>query len=297
MAISRKWVISIDKIPSNKITHRYFFENTDLIKQISKFKENLNDEYVKCPLSLNVEHLKKDVLGAIDQYGLYPFSYNNRVTEEGVYISSSLTWNPLAIDKISDNPHQATLGSTFHNFSSASLYADRDTEKNSYTDSLSFTSTTPFANFGEIKNLTESFQRTLVRSRVSVLMGGNKSATRFNFGWHNDELIFINLRVNVPVTTNPDFSIQIIKNSDGDELNIQEIELEVGNAYAYDTGKNHRPCCKRVNDLDRINMIYGVSPWFDYIPEEKIWISNEFYGELHPFEMLKLGYISDKIKA
>jgi hypothetical protein len=297
MSNLRKWVIPVEDIPNNKITHTYFFENTDLISQISKFKKSLNDNYVKCPLNLDTELLKHDVLEAIDSYGLYPFSYNNRVTEEGVYISSSLTWNPRAIDKISDNPHQSTLGSSFHNYGSASLYANRDTEKNSYTDSLAFTSLTPFAEYKSIKDLTSSFKRTLVRSRVSVLIGGDEKATKFNFGWHNDELIFVNLRVNVPVTTNPFFSIQIIQNSEGESLNIQDIEFELGHAYAYDTSKNHRPFCRKVNNFNRINMIYGVSPWFDFVPGENVWISNEYYGEIHPFEMLRLGLISNKIKT
>lgn len=297
MSMKRKWVIPIKDIPKNKITHTYLFENTDLISQISKFKKSLNDSYVACPLDLDTNQLRVDVLEAIDCFGLYPFSYNNRVTEDGVYISSSLTWNPDAVDKISDNPHQATLGSTYHNYGSASQYANKDTEKNSYTDSLSFTQRTPFADFKSIKLLTDSFSRTLVRSRVSVLIGKNEQATKFNFGWHNDELIFVNLRVNIPITTNPYFSIQIIQNQDGDSLNIQEINFEIGKAYAYDTSKNHRPFCKQVNSLDRVNMIFGISPWFDYIPEEKIWISNEYYGELHPYEMLKLGLVSSRIKS
>ena len=42
----------------------------------------------------------------------------------------------------------------------------------------------------------------------------------------------------------------------------------------------------------RITVIYGTSPWFDYDEQNRCWTSNEFYGKLHPFEMLKEHYFN-----
>jgi hypothetical protein len=54
--------------------------------------------------------------------------------------------------------------------------------------------------------------------------------------------------------------------------------------------------CKKLSPVDRLHLVYGVSPWFDYNREEQIWESNEFYGEVHPFEMLAQGYVSDLLE-
>jgi hypothetical protein len=46
-----------------------------------------------------------------------------------------------------------------------------------------------------------------------------------------------------------------------------------------------------------VHLVLGISPWFDYIEEEDCWISNEFYGEMHPHDMLTAGHVHEKIKG
>ena len=43
----------------------------------------------------------------------------------------------------------------------------------------------------------------------------------------------------------------------------------------------------------RINVILGVCPWFDFIEEEQAWVSNEYYGKIHPVEMFHEGLLVD----
>lgn len=296
MAVRGKWVIQLDKISNETVIHNYILEHTDFRVKIDSFKNFKTSDYLSLPLNFNIDSLKKSVEEAIDIYGLHAFSYQGHKTEENAYISASLTYNPDAIDKISDNPHEATLGSTSMGYGSASLYSKELSKRNTYTDSMSFVVRTPFSLHGEIKNLLDSFQRTLVRSRVSVLKGSREEAKKFNFGWHNDELVFTNLRVNIPVISSPDFVIQVISGMTDDQIQITEFGLEPGKAYVYDTNKNHRPTVKKTTDANRVNLICGVSPWFDFDKENKVWISNEYYGELHPFEMFSQGYISNLIK-
>jgi hypothetical protein len=292
-----KWVIKVDDVPPDKAVHIYIYEQTDLFEQMDRFKDFKAETFYKFALNFDTERLIDDVKEAIDLYGLHPFSYGGEATSKNVYMSSSLTWNPGAIDRFSEDPHQSTLGSKYHKHGSASLYSAKVSDKNSYTDSLSFNQLTPFAQHKSIAELVGTFRRTLVRSRVSSIIGGRSEATRFDFGWHNDELIFINLRVNVPIITSPNYAIQTIVGQSDEALNIAELELERGFAYAYDTSKNHRPYCKKITTDDRVNMIFGVCPWFDYDPVEHCWFSNDYYGKLHPFEMLKLGLITTAIKA
>ncbi len=297
MATARKWVIPIDQVPERQSVHIYLYENTDILSYVEKYKRIRYPTYVELPLNFDLPRLRADVLRATDDIGLFAFSYAGVESEKDIYMSASLTWNPDSKDNISTNPHQATLGSRSHRFGSASLYGTEKSDKNSYTDGMSFNVKTPLSGYGAIGDLTKSFSRTLIRSRISTLKAGRTEATRFDFGWHNDELVFVNFRVNIPVVSSPDYAIQIITDQSEETIKVEEFVLVPGNAYGYDTSKNHRPFCKRLSEDDRVNMIYGVSPWFDFDPDERVWVSNEFYGELHPFEMLSQGLISSFIKT
>lgn len=287
-----QWIIPVDSIPENQSTHIYILENTDILKQIEKFKKMSFPHYIELPFEFDHAQLKTDTFSAIDEIGLFPFSYAGEEAVKDVYMSASLTWNPHARDNVSENPHQATLGSTSHKYGSASLYGLEKSDKNSYTDGMSFNRPTPLAQYKKIGELTSSFTRTMVRSRISSLKAGKIEATKFNFGWHNDELIYVNLRINIPVASSPNYAIQLITDESEDTFKIQEFELKERHAYVYDTSKNHRPFCKKLSEEDRINMIFGVSPWFDYDPQNRVWRSNEYYGKIHPFEMFQTGLIS-----
>ncbi len=47
----------------------------------------------------------------------------------------------------------------------------------------------------------------------------------------------------------------------------------------------------RRTDKVRMHLVLGFSPWLDYLPEERAWVLNEYYGRLHPFDMLDEGLI------
>ena len=66
-----------------------------------------------------------------------------------------------------------------------------------------------------------------------------------------------------------------------------------GNAYVWDTDIANVHNSKRPSDFYRINLIYAVSPWFDYNSEKDIWYPNEFCEKKHPIDMLLDGDIID----
>jgi hypothetical protein len=73
--------------------------------------------------------------------------------------------------------------------------------------------------------------------------------------------------------------------------------LETGYAYTFNTNIVHRQL--QVNNdskLDRIFVILGFNPWFDWVSEEQAWVSNEYYGKIHPLDMLTEGLILPTIK-
>lgn len=296
MAIRGKWIIPIKQIPSDVVVHHYIYQNSDIKNQIAKFDNFKIPAYIELPFDFNLDQLHLSVREAIELYGLHEFAYKDSTKISKSYVSSSLTYNPDAIDKISDDPHLATLGSTQLSYGSASQYKGISTPRNTYNDTYSFKVKTPFAKHGAIKTVVDSFQRTLIRSRVSTVLAGYDESTKPDYCWHNDELVFVNLRVNIPIQTTSNYAIQIINSAEGEHLDIAEFELKKNFAYVYNTNKYHRPVCKKLDTVDRINMICGVSPWFDFDEESECWISNEFYGELHPFEMFQQGHISKLIK-
>jgi len=47
---------------------------------------------------------------------------------------------------------------------------------------------------------------------------------------------------------------------------------------------------------DRIFIVLGFNPWFNWLPEEQAWESNDFYGKMHPLDMLIDGLILPKVR-
>jgi hypothetical protein len=78
-------------------------------------------------------------------------------------------------------------------------------------------------------------------------------------------------------------------------LNKPSEHLYYGNVYSWDTNIAHRVYPTTEEDSTRVHLVLGFSPWFDYIEEEDCWVSNEFYGKMHPHDMLANGYIHEKI--
>jgi hypothetical protein len=297
MISKRHWKIALKDIPSNVPIHEYIFHKTNIQSYIDLMSHQKQANFLATEINFELNALAQSTILGISKYGSYPFQYKDK-TPDSSYLSTSINWNPNAIDKISENPHQGTLGSTLGKSKSIDGYTGDSAQslgRNTYNDTYAFTKLTPFAKEGELGTLIKTFKRTLIRSRVSILNGINVDPANLSYGWHNDESIFINLRINIPLQSSDNYYIQIIDDINSNEPQISEFNLKVGKAYIYDTNKYHRPQCKKMDSRERINLILGVSPWFDFNEETQEWVSNEFYGEVHPFEMLKNKYITPLI--
>lgn len=293
-----KWVIKLQDVPANSTIENFIISNTDINEQIKKFTD-YNSHYIKIPLHFNVEELATDTIAALADIKMYPFQYKDVEKVFNSYLSASLTSNPDSIDKLSDDPHQSTLGSTRFAHGSADYYSTNPGERNSYADTLAFSQRTPLSQYKSLGKFIDSFKRTLVRSRVSKILGSDQESTHQSYLWHKDESIFLNLRINIPVQSSLDYVIQVMSEDPQDpyQLKLEEFALLPGYAYAYNTQLPHRPFCKKQNSLERINIICGISPWFDFDSMEGVWRSNDFYGQVHPFDMLKNGLITELIKS
>lgn len=293
--MKKKWIINIDEVPDNTTIEKFIRNQTDINKHIENLKSDKPD-YLSLPIQFSIESLKNNVSNSLKDIASYSFEYKGREERFESYVSTSLTYNSRAIDNLSNDPHQSGLGSKLYSEGSSNFYEATSAQKNTYADTYSYVERTPLAHCSEVKKILDSFERTLIRSRISIIKSGASESTGLKYLWHKDESVFMNLRVNIPIESNENYVIQIIDEQKTDS-EIHEFQLIPGNAFVYDTQKLHRPLCKMLNSTDRVNMICGVSPWFDYKVEQRAWVSNEYFGELHPFDMFLQAKISKLIKV
>jgi len=164
--------------------------------------------------------------------------------------------------------------------------------KNTYTDSWSFNQLTDVMHHEYLANITKLFKRNIVRSRLAKIQNiDNNETMKYvnDFMWHRDDSIFIEARINLSVTS-PEEAFGIEVEGHG------KYHYTPGEWMSWDTGITHRPFADKPK-LERCNLVYAVSPWFDYNKEDNAWESNEFYGKKHPMDMFIDGDIVEGLKV
>lgn len=206
------------------------------------------------------------------------------------YGGLSLTWNPDHQDR--PDPHEGTLGTDRNardEFFWRSTQHHREI-RHSYFDTYGFRRRTPASCHGALGRFLDGFACPLVRSRVGVIPATEAADTACdgNEGWHRDEPVFENLRVNIPLQSDPN--------------NLFEMEgetprhLAVGRAYSWDTHRPHRVFCAGPTPVTRIHLVLGFAPWFDYLADEDAFRPNQFFGRVHPFDMLADGLVGPQLR-
>jgi hypothetical protein len=238
-----------------------------------------------------VEELRISVLDAMSKFGHSGWRQKDGVSP--TYGGFSLAFNPDHQDNL--DPNASSLG-TPQNAGDKFYYNQRSRNlpaKNSYFDSYGFRRRTPASLHAGLGSFLDALGRPLIRSRVGIIYGERVDPTDENYrasaGWHRDEPIYENLRVNIPLQTDPNFLFEI----EGEPPR----HLEVGKAYSWDTHIPHRVYCSGQTKLERIHLVLGVAPWFDYTAEDDSWQSNEFFGRVHPFELLRTGQIHPRLRV
>lgn len=277
-------------IPDDTTVAEYLQKKTDLYRRIREIRPRR--EYPKVIVlefvNLNLSALEKSIHDSLQLFGDHGWR-----TKEGVlndYTGFSLVYNPTHQDSLPI--HASTLGTPKN--SQHEFYWDtvkhHSQLKNSYFDTYGFSTRTPASQYGALGKLLDRSQRTLIRSRVSILHGDKFRPELKRFiGWHRDEVIFENLRINIPVVTSSNYLFQIAGE--------KSVHLPTGYGYSWDTNIPHRVFSDHWRNDIRIHIVLGFSPWFDYLPAERVWVKNEFFGKLHPFDMLAEGHIFPGVKV
>jgi hypothetical protein len=279
-----------DRLVFNIIADYYNFD--EAVGDITYEFEDL----IKVPL--DIKNLAEEVQSIISEHGLHYWRYSEKLLQRG-YKSISLVKVP---DSVGDW-RRATLGSeklslhdVYDGNSDTAKYQSPEILnklggklKGSYFDTYSFRQLTPA---GEATAKYLDYKCSPIRSRISAIEGQVLSTTDFRFGWHRDESVFENTRFNIPITTTPEYRLQVENEKtepDAFSDTMSDYHLDLGYGYSWDTAKPHRVYSRAVNNTDRVNIVLGFSPWFDYDAVEDSWKPNQFFGKKHPLKMLVDG--------
>jgi hypothetical protein len=251
------------------------------------------------PESVNFQELVDDTYEALLTFG----QWNYRLSGEGhmdlSYGGMGLTYNPDHIDGNDGDVHQQVQGNhnpgtngvpnPYSTFSSENM---PDIKRNTHYDTFGFATRTPASRFKSLGTFLDLFKCTMVRTAIRIIyaeqegpVGDDKYA---GVTWHKDEPMTTNLRINIPLVTHPDYVLE--------QEGFDPRHLEAGLAYSWDTNTMHRAYAQTRTAPPRIHLMLGISPWWHYNENFKIWSTTKFAGVKHPLDMLVDGDIIEGLK-
>lgn len=243
----------------------------------------------------------KSVQDAMLQYGQWNYrigeTETGQIKTDSGYGGIGLTYNPNHVDGDAIDLHQQVQGNhrpgatgldgknpfTILSASESQTHARRNT----HYDTYGMCYRTPASKSGELGTFLNTFKRTMVRSAVRVIyadqigqVGDDQLA---GVRWHRDEPFFENLRINIPLLTNPLFVLE--------QEGHAPYHLEAGYAYTWDTNTLHRAYATARSEvpMQRIHLMLGFSTWWDFDEQTGEWSQNEFFNKKHPLDMLADG--------
>lgn len=242
-----------------------------------------------------------DTIAAMEKFGSW--NYRLGMKDESVVYDSGyggigLTYNPDHKELENSNIHEQVQGNprpalgVKNPFSS--LTGDKTKQfavRNSHYDTYGLSYRTPASKYGYLGDFLDRCQRTMVRSAVRIIYAENEGPVgqdRYaGVTWHTDEPMFENLRVNIPLVTDPIFVLE--------QQYQNPVHLEAGYAYSWDTNMLHRAYATKKESKHRIHLMLGFSCWWDFDESTGTWTQNEFFGKMHPKDMLASGLVINGI--
>lgn len=294
---------SVNEAPEALTIVQHLKEKTPFQQASAALNSKTSSQLLAIPLPATLYGgLQDAAYQAIDAHGLHGWLSAEGRHHDHNYQSLSLVYNPDMQEPGVEDVHQATLGTSFNPISEFfynSVQRHRGL-KNTYFDSYGFRLRTPAAKLGALGTFLDQCGLTLIRSRLSVLIGERGITTDFMDGWHRDEPVFENLRLNIPLTSDPAYRLQIEHEKDkpqADSDTMTEHFLAPGYAYTFNTNIAHRVYVKEPSNQPRIHLVLGFAPWFDHDAEQDLWRTNQHFGKTHPFDLLRTGQLHPALKA
>lgn len=173
------------------------------------------------------------------------------------YKGISLTYDPENLSNI----YSQTLG---------------DDGNENYNDSMKFCYLNPIGKkiYNILIDCCPSLKNLqITKSRIAILEGHIKTSNT----WHRDESPYECLRINIPIQTNSNYFFQLDNN--------KPVNMKEGYLYWFDTRLMHRFFNKDIENFERIHLILGFSPWFNFNYQTKKWNINKYFPK-HPMNII-----------
>ena len=287
MLILNRNNLSGDSIISGVLNKHAPFKNS-LLPSVN------TDPLVKMSIQgFNTANVLEDTYKAMEQYGQWNYrlgkTRDEKLKVDAGYGGIGLTYNPDHNDIADYDIHQQVQGNptpaTGQDNPFSVLQGDNHrkfSKRNSHYDTYGLSYRTPASKYGALGRFLDTCKRTMVRSAVRIIyadqegpVGNGKYA---GVTWHRDESMFENLRVNIPLLTDPIFLLE--------QEGYPPYHLEAGYAYSWDTHVLHRAYATEKLPKHRIHLMLGFSTWWDFDESTGNWSQNEFFGKKHPKDML-----------
>lgn len=262
------------------------------------FRNSTMESVSKQPLlkfampNVDILQLKESTNEAMQLYGTWNYRIGmdqDLLRVDHGYGGIGLTYNPTHNELLTSNIHQQVQGNPTRAQGKLNPYSVLTTDeaklyskRNSHYDTYGLSYRTPASRHGYLGKFLDSCKRTMVRSAVRVIyadqdgqVGEEKMA---GVRWHRDESMFENLRVNIPILTDPIFVLE--------QEGYPPEHLEAGYAYSWDTNILHCAYATERAPKHRIHLMLGFSCWWDFDEASGNWTQNEFFGRKHPKDML-----------
>jgi hypothetical protein len=242
---------------------------------------------------VDISQLLADTVKAMEIHGQWNYrlgkSADEKLRLDAGYGGIGLTYNPTHNDLNEFDIHQQVQGNPKPATGMSNPFSVLDvntrrifSKRNSHYDTYALSYRTPASRHGYLGEFLDTCKRTMVRSAVRIIyadqegpVGDGKYA---GVTWHRDESMFENLRVNIPLLTDPIFLLE--------QEGYPPEHLESGYAYSWDTHVLHRAYATEKTPKHRIHLMLGFSCWWDFDEESGNWSQNEFFGKKHPKDML-----------
>jgi hypothetical protein len=238
----------------------------------------------KAPINLSADNLLREVNELYREIGAVSWASQPTLNLYGL----SLNCNP---DHHRDTWKLGSFGNIRYQVHSSYDYykavnADNlNRVKGDYLDSLGFRGLLPeVIGKRHLKSLFDSFKVPVVRSTARTLNGSLCFKTLpGDGGLHTDDSPFEVMRINICLSSNGDFGLQYLDHEPTFSM--------PGENLVINTDVPHRSYIKSNSEYLRTHLIIGVTPWLHYDAQDDTWSLNEYFGKIHPYDMVKQGLI------
>ena len=274
-------MILFKDIPEDRIVADYLGEKFNIAAAKDRVGGHNRTEMLTFTNVVNSNQLLEEVWNFYMNVGVSTWQSRDNITLYG----ASLFVNP---DHDPSIWYKGSFGSNkFRSLSQEEYYdAPVRTEvygggKNDYQDIYAFRKLHPFVedNSPGLTRFFESFNFPVCRVTARTLNG----MFPIGGGYHIDTKDSFHLRFNLCLSTNGEFGLAY---KDGTKVMFEPAQMHMVNSALHHSAYARSRC-----NFQRTNLVIDVLPWYRYDPIADGWEPNEYFGKIHPYDMVKQGIV------